>query len=96
MSTETLTGRYHPDPGINEGVAADAREGEAASLAAGLAPSPWECTCGAAHGRGPIEGGDLHRCLNCGYVGTGGRLMDPSGFRLYQDRIREGWRSDAS
>jgi hypothetical protein len=82
---ETLTGRYHPDAEINEGIAADAREGEAANLAAGFHPAPWECECGAAHRRGHFQSIGVHRCMNCGYVGTGGRLMDPSEFRAVQD-----------
>jgi hypothetical protein len=84
-----LIGRYHPDDEINEGVAQDAREGEAASLAVGLAPSPWECECGAAHDRGHFGVIGNHRCLRCGYSGPGGRLMDPSGFIEYRKRADE-------
>jgi hypothetical protein len=86
MASETLVGRYHPDPEINEEIAADAREGEEASLAVGLDPTPWECECGAAHARGHFMVIGSHRCLRCGYVGDGGRLMDPSGFIEYRER----------
>src|SRR6478735_1570775 len=86
MNTETLVGKYHPDPEINEGIAADARGGEAYNLSVGLAPAAWECECGAAHNRGHFQSIGVHRCLRCGYVGDGGRLMDPSGFIEYRER----------
>jgi hypothetical protein len=79
-----LQGRYHPDDEIDAGVTADAHEAEQANLAAGFLPSPWECECGAAHARGPIEGGAVHRCLNCGYVGEGGRYMEAAEFQEYR------------
>lgn len=75
----TLRGRYHPDSEINAGVALDAQEGEEASIAAGLAPSPWECECGAQHNRGHTTLG-VHRCMRCGEYKEGGRLMDPNEF----------------
>lgn len=59
MTTEMLVGKYHPDPEINEGVAADAREGEQANLAVGFAPSQWECECGSAHDRGHFLAGSV-------------------------------------
>lgn len=77
MSTETLTGRYHPDPEVNDGIAADVLAGEEANLRAGFPPSPWECECGAQHNRGHTTLG-VHRCMRCGEHKTGGRLMDPS------------------
>lgn len=85
MSTEKQEGRYHPDPEINEEIAEDARTGETLSVfTLGLPPSPWECECGAAHDRGHFQLFNAHRCLRCGYIGRGGRLMDPSGFELYR------------
>lgn len=87
---DQLTGKYHPDPEINEGVAADALEGEEANLAAGFDPSPWECGCGAAHARGYFQTLGVHRCLRCGYVGVGGRLMDPEEFERYRTPNYEG------
>lgn len=72
MSTST----YHPDPEINAEVALDVRDGEKANLAAGLPPSTWMCECGARHSRGHYGTIGVHRCMKCGYVGTGGVLLD--------------------
>lgn len=77
MANSTLVGKYHPDPEINEGVAADALEAEQADLAAGYSPRRWECECGASHARGHFQSIGVHRCLGCGYVGTGGRMIGP-------------------
>lgn len=39
---------YHPDPEINAGVAAEAREAEIADVLAGYPPRRWRCDeCGA-------------------------------------------------
>ena len=64
---------YHPDPEINAEVAADALMAERADLAAGYMPRLWTCPdCGKEHGRGHFLTIGAHRCLSCGYVGTGG------------------------
>lgn len=64
---------YHPDPEINAGVAADALEAERADLAAGYPPRRWICPdCEIEHRRGHFLTIGTHRCLRCGYVGTGG------------------------
>lgn len=78
---ETLTGKYHPDPEINEGHRVDSLDAENADLAAGYPPRRWECECGASHGRGhfPLGAVGSHRCMNCGYVGTGGRMFVDDG-----------------
>lgn len=68
---------YHPDPAINAEIRADAIETERADLAAGYPPRRWICECGASHSRGHfgfIIGN--HRCLRCGYAGTGGVMVD--------------------
>ena len=67
---------YHPDPDINEEVAADARAAEAADLLMGYPPRRWICQCGASHSRGPFGAIGVHRCLHCGYVGEGGVMVD--------------------
>jgi hypothetical protein len=67
---------YHPDPEINAEVAADAIEAERADLAAGYPPRRWRCICGAEHSRGHISAIGVHRCLACGYTGTGGVMLD--------------------
>lgn len=68
---------YHPDHEIAAEVAADAIEAEAADLAAGYPPRAWECPdCGASHARGHFLAIGSHRCLGCGYVGTGGVMAD--------------------
>jgi hypothetical protein len=67
---------YHPDPEINAQVRADANAGERIDLAAGLPPSRWRCPCGAEHSRGHFGAIGVHRCLACGYVGTGGVMID--------------------
>lgn len=92
--TATLIGKYHPDAEINEGVAADAHEGEQANLAAGLDPTPWECECGAAHARGHFQSIGAHRCLRCGYVGPGGRYIDPHEFEEYPTERKHRMTSD--
>ncbi len=68
---------YHPDPVINEGVAADVLAAEVADLEAGYVPRRWTCPCGASHSRGHFISIGQHRCLFCGYVGTGGVMWDP-------------------
>jgi hypothetical protein len=69
-----MSTRYHPDPAINDQVAADALDAERADLAAGY--RPWRCVCGTEHSRGHFGTVGVHRCLACGYVGTGGVLLD--------------------
>lgn len=69
---------YHPDAAINAEVAADALDAERADLAAGYPPRPWRCPdCGAEHVRGHFLSLGTHRCLACGYVGTGGVVTEP-------------------
>lgn len=66
---------YHPESGIDREIAADALVGELADLAAGYAPKFWRCPeCGNGHGRGHFQAVGVHRCLYCGYVGTGGTM----------------------
>ena len=75
-----MTVEYHPDPEINAEVAAEAAENERADVKIGHPPRRWMCPgCGASHDRGffPL-GSDAHRCLGCGYGGTGGVLWDPA------------------
>lgn len=68
---------YHPDPTINAGVAADVLAAEVADLAAGLPPRAWACpSCGRSHKRGHFQAIGQHRCLRCGYAGTGGVMFD--------------------
>jgi hypothetical protein len=67
---------YHPDPVIDRQVAADAAEAEVADLAAGYPPRRWRCPCGAEHSRGHFGAVGRHRCLACGYAGTGGVMLD--------------------
>lgn len=70
---------YHPDPEINAGVAADMLEAERADLVAGYPPRRWTCpVCSTAHGRGHFGAIGIHRCLKCGYTGTGG-VMEEEG-----------------
>jgi hypothetical protein len=69
--------RYHPDPTVNAEVAADAAVAESADLAAGYPPRAWMCPCGAVHRRGYFQQVGTHRCLGCGYIGTGGVLLGP-------------------
>jgi hypothetical protein len=66
---------YHPDPEINADVIADAIEAERADLAAGYPPRRWRCPCGAEHSRGHFGAIGAHRCLSCGYTGTGGIMF---------------------
>lgn len=63
---------YHPDPVINAEIEAAALAAELADLAAGYPPRAWTCPCGASHNRGHFQAFGVHRCLACGYVGTGG------------------------
>lgn len=71
---------YHPDPAIAAEIAADTLIAEHADLAAGYPPRRWVCDCGAAHSRGFFMGTrDSHRCMACGYVGTGGAMVLPDG-----------------
>jgi len=68
---------YHPDPEINAAVAADVLDAEVLDLAAGYPPRRWTCSeCGHWHSRGHFVAIGQHRCLHCGYVGTGGVLWD--------------------
>lgn len=69
--------RYHPDPDIDAGIHEEAQESERRDLDAGYPPRRWRCGCGAEHGRGHYLTIDTHRCLACGYVGTGGALIGP-------------------
>lgn len=71
--------RYHPDPAIDEAVHDEAQESERLDLAAGYPPRRWRCDCGAEHARGHYLTIGAHRCLSCGYVGTGGQLVAPDG-----------------
>jgi rubredoxin len=69
---------HHPDPEINAGVAAEVLEAERADLAAGYPPRTWICPdCGASHSRGHFMNVGQHRCLRCGYVGSGGVMVGP-------------------
>lgn len=70
---------YHPDPEINAEIAAEVLKAERYNLAHGGDPSRWQCPCGAQHGRGHFQTIGAHRCLRCGYVGTGGIMMDEHG-----------------
>ena len=69
---------YHPDPTTDAGVASDVLAAETADLAAGYPPRRWTCPCGASHSRGhyPIGVIGSHRCMRCGYAGTGGVMWD--------------------
>jgi hypothetical protein len=79
MNTTAAPACYHPDPEINQEIIADAIEAERADLAAGYAPQRWRCICGTEHSRGHFETIGVHRCLKCGYVGTGGVMLDEAG-----------------
>lgn len=71
---------YHPDPDINAEVAREALEAEVIDLALGYQPRRWTCPCGKSHSRGHIPGSiGAHRCLFCGYVGSGGIMLAPEG-----------------
>jgi rubredoxin len=66
---------YHPDPEIDAEVRAEVLEAERADLAAGYPPRRWICPhCAHWHNRGHFLAVGQHRCLNCGYVGNGGRM----------------------
>lgn len=69
---------YHPDPDIDAEVRQQAIEAERLDLAIGYPPRRWICTCGASHTRGHFPLGVIgsHRCLNCGYVGFDGIMVD--------------------
>jgi len=67
----------HPDPAIAAELAEEAREAARADLSAGYPPRRWRCDCGAEHSRGHFQAIGVHRCLACGYVGTGGTLLEP-------------------
>jgi rubredoxin len=68
---------YHPDPEINAEVAKEVLEAETIDLAAGYPPRWWVCpNCEASHGRGHFGVIGNHRCLNCGYVGDGGVMLE--------------------
>jgi hypothetical protein len=68
---------YHPDPEINAEVIEETIENERIDLAAGYPPRSWLCECGASHSRGHFMTIGVHRCLGCGYYGTGGVMLDP-------------------
>lgn len=77
--TSSLTGRYHPDQEINAEIAVQAAEGEEFDVfTVGYPPRRWQCGCGASHDRGHYQSPGVHRCLRCGYVGTGGALVSRS------------------
>lgn len=64
---------YHPDRAIDREIHADVQAAEIADMAAGAhAPRRWICDCGRSHWRGHFMTWGRHRCLGCGYVGTGG------------------------
>lgn len=69
--------QYHPDPSINAGITTDVIQAEAVDLQAGYPPRRWTCPCGKSHSRGHFQAIGQHRCLGCGYVGTGGVMWDP-------------------
>jgi hypothetical protein len=71
-----MTTHYHPDREINAEVAADVLDAERADLAAGYPPRRWRCpSCAAEHSRGHFGTIGAHRCLECGYTGTGGVMI---------------------
>jgi hypothetical protein len=70
---------YHPDPEINAGLILDSIAAEAADLRAGYMPRRWRCVCGAEHSRGHFITIGQHRCLRCGYVGSGGVMFVDEG-----------------
>jgi rubredoxin len=72
-----VTATYHPDPKVNAEVTADALEAEFADLRAGYPPRRWRCPeCETEHSRGHFGAIGVHRCLSCGYAGTGGIMLD--------------------
>jgi rubredoxin len=67
---------YHPDPGINAAIAAEAAESERLDLLAGFPPRSWLCPdCGTVHDRGHAGAIGVHRCLACGYTGPSGVMF---------------------
>lgn len=70
---------YHPDPEINAEIALETLDAERADLALGYPPRRWVCDCGVSHQRGHFSAIGVHRCLSCGYVGTGGVMTDRNG-----------------
>jgi hypothetical protein len=73
MSERGCTVNYHPDPDVDAEVAAEVLEAEKVDLAAGLSPRWWACPqCGNCHKRGHFGAIGNHRCLKCGYTGSGG------------------------
>jgi rubredoxin len=67
---------YHPDPDINAAIIAEAAGSERLDLLAGFPPRQWLCpSCGTVHGRGHTGTIGVHRCLACGYTGTGGIMF---------------------
>jgi hypothetical protein len=74
---ESTLSPYHPDPEINDAVAAEVLEAEKLDLKAGFMPRRWTCLCGHSHSRGHFQSIGVHRCLRCGYVGSGGVMWDP-------------------
>jgi hypothetical protein len=68
---------YHSDPIINEEIIIESIASEALDLTIGYPPRRWTCPCGASHSRGHFNAIGTHRCLRCGYVGSGGVMWDP-------------------
>jgi len=70
---------YHPDPMINEAIRIETLDNEVNDLSNGYPPRHWCCPqCRRSHGRGHFLALGQHRCLWCGYVGTGGVMWDPN------------------
>lgn len=55
----------------------DTLAAEVADLAAGYPPRRWRCPCGREHSRGHVGAIGVHRCLWCGYMGSGGEMLPP-------------------
>jgi hypothetical protein len=80
---------YHPDPEINSSVAAEALESERIDLSIGYPPRVWTCPgCATRHARGHFQAIGQHRCLHCGYVGTGGVMSLPGDPELGTEHLR--------
>ena len=66
---------YHPDPEIDAELTRQAIENEEYDLSVGYPPRWWTCpVCKKSHNRGHFQAIGTHRCLNCGYVGSDGRM----------------------
>jgi hypothetical protein len=63
---------YHPDPAINDEIIEQANEAERFDLSIGYPPRAWTCPCGTSHSRGHFLTVGIHRCMKCGYTGSGG------------------------